>query len=70
VVVSDGMMAVEGVWLDVFFIDFLNRLRARWRRQKLNWRTVAARALFENVVSTEMRSLESIMKKMIWVINR
>ena len=25
-VVSDGMRVVEGVWLDVFFIDFLNRL--------------------------------------------
>ena len=33
-VVSDGMRAVEGVWLDVFFIDFLNRL-ARARNEDL-----------------------------------
>ena len=26
VVVSDGMRAVEVVWLDVFVMDFLNRL--------------------------------------------
>ena len=26
--------------------------------------------LFETVVATEKRSLESIMKKMVWVINR